>query len=1015
MKKWFLSFLRWGFRGSRRQGAALERRKFRVRRLPLHLELLEDRIVPALVTWNGQGDGSSWNDPHNWNTGALPGAADDVVINASPAGTVQFSQGTVTINSLRENGRLQITGGSLTATTGGTLDGGTLIDLAGSLSGTFTARNSSLTFGASASGSTYFVLRQANTVSGVLPTGLTLWVQGEFSNGDANLTLAGDLTNNGTIFMQSPNWGYASMLHSGNYTLTNSATGVIQVSRGAGGYRRFDGSLVNEGAINIDGDSWIDFDATVYTSAGGTVSGPHRFRNSQIAETAAASSPTTLVLEQNNNTLLTDNYPNTTLWVQGEYSNGDATLHLAASVANHGTLLLSAPNWGYASNVNTDGYTLTNASDGLIQVDQAANGYRSINGNFVNSGAIVLNGNTTLVNALGGGHTLTLDGGTITTGGGGIFLAQDGAVQLQDTAINGNFWLRNASLNIAADSTATGTVVFQRSNTVSGVVPTGLTLWVQGEYSNGDANLTLAGDLTNNGTIFMQSPNWGYASILHGGNYTLTNAPSGVIHVARGANGYRRFDGSLVNEGAINIDGDTWLDFNGALYTSAGGTVNGPHRFVNSQIAETAAASSPTTLVLQQNNNTLLTDNYPNTTLWVQGEYSNGDATLTVVGNVTNSGTILLQSPNAGYASALNIINTLHNAGVLDIEPGAGGARYLTGAVGGSFINDVAGQMIGSGSLPVYNIAFDSGGSISSNITITEPGRVPGVGPLAAGRTSLPSIVGDGVNIDMFTGIGSGVPSPDRVAGLTPNVVFQSPYIRFPNPGPIVHSPSTFRSFFATTTVPPAQIADQVAGRFTLRQTFYLAVGQEMDKDPNTAGITISLGVGSDDGYWLQVGPFFIGSAGDRGFTYNWADINFAQPGLYPITLFYQENGGDFGEQLSWNTATSNGNQIIPQTALYTTTRLGDTLITFEEVATGTLLTDQYRAQGVLFNRTGGNLQVTSANPSQFVPVSGTRVYADPTSNPAQTGQVELTFVVTGTDTPASTDFVSLYVINAAS
>ena len=79
LKNWLLSLLRWGLQGKQRLAAALLRQKFNVRRLPLNLELLEDRIVPALVTWNGQGDGAPWNDPNNWG-GALPGASDDVVI-----------------------------------------------------------------------------------------------------------------------------------------------------------------------------------------------------------------------------------------------------------------------------------------------------------------------------------------------------------------------------------------------------------------------------------------------------------------------------------------------------------------------------------------------------------------------------------------------------------------------------------------------------------------------------------------------------------------------------------------------------------------------------------------------------------------------------------------------------------------------------------------------------------------------------------------------------------------------
>src|SRR5262245_49905739 len=99
-------------RGRRSKKAQPRRRKG----LPLYLELLEQRLAPAVVTWNGQGDGVSWSDPHNWSGNALPGSADDVVINATPATTVQYSTGTTSIHSLQDNGKLQVTGGALTVT-----------------------------------------------------------------------------------------------------------------------------------------------------------------------------------------------------------------------------------------------------------------------------------------------------------------------------------------------------------------------------------------------------------------------------------------------------------------------------------------------------------------------------------------------------------------------------------------------------------------------------------------------------------------------------------------------------------------------------------------------------------------------------------------------------------------------------------------------------------------------------------------------------------------------------------
>src|SRR5262249_13214637 len=158
------------------------------------------------------------------------------------------------------------------------------------------------------------------------------------------------------------------------------------------------------------------------------------------------------------------------------------------------------------------------------------------------------------------------------------------------------------------------------------------------------------------------------------------------------------------------VDGNTFLSLNGVAYTSAGGTVTGPHQFINSTIASTAPATTPTTLVLRGGNNTLVSALQANTTLQVLGTGGTGDAVLAVSGNDTSYGTIQLTSSGGGFASTLSVTNTLHNAGVLDIQPGSGGARNLNGAVGGTFINDAAGAITGSGNLPVFNIAFDSAG-----------------------------------------------------------------------------------------------------------------------------------------------------------------------------------------------------------------------------------------------------------------------------------------------------------------
>src|SRR5262245_42779491 len=42
------------------------------------IEALEDRCVPAVITWDGGGGDFRWENPLNWSNDALPGTADDV-------------------------------------------------------------------------------------------------------------------------------------------------------------------------------------------------------------------------------------------------------------------------------------------------------------------------------------------------------------------------------------------------------------------------------------------------------------------------------------------------------------------------------------------------------------------------------------------------------------------------------------------------------------------------------------------------------------------------------------------------------------------------------------------------------------------------------------------------------------------------------------------------------------------------------------------------------------------------
>ena len=66
-------------------------RAARANRIVLYrAELLEARFLLSTVSWDGGGDGVSWNDPRNWSNDSLPTASDDVVISIPASNPVMF-------------------------------------------------------------------------------------------------------------------------------------------------------------------------------------------------------------------------------------------------------------------------------------------------------------------------------------------------------------------------------------------------------------------------------------------------------------------------------------------------------------------------------------------------------------------------------------------------------------------------------------------------------------------------------------------------------------------------------------------------------------------------------------------------------------------------------------------------------------------------------------------------------------------------------------------------------------
>ena len=76
--------------------------------------VLANYAQAATITWNGDGDGSSWHDADNWDLNQVPVAGDDVIIpDVVPTTVVVFSTGTTAINSLDCVEPFELTGGTL--------------------------------------------------------------------------------------------------------------------------------------------------------------------------------------------------------------------------------------------------------------------------------------------------------------------------------------------------------------------------------------------------------------------------------------------------------------------------------------------------------------------------------------------------------------------------------------------------------------------------------------------------------------------------------------------------------------------------------------------------------------------------------------------------------------------------------------------------------------------------------------------------------------------------------------
>ncbi len=133
--------------------------------------------------------------------------------------------------------------------------------------------------------------------------------------------------------------------------------------------------------------------------------------------------------------------------------------------------------------------------------------------------------------------------------------------------------LINSTLNFSPGATGTGT--WRMGGTgghLSGDIPVGVTLWVNGgDLNSSDAIVVADSDLTNYGSIRIETSGSGQnrASTLTVNNGVLVN--EGTIHSNAGSNlNGRNLNASLDNQGTVNVNYSLNMTLSGAIITNTG-------------------------------------------------------------------------------------------------------------------------------------------------------------------------------------------------------------------------------------------------------------------------------------------------------------------------------------------------------------------------------------------------------------------------------------------------------------
>lgn len=333
-------------------------------------------------------------------------------------------------------------------------------------------------------------------------------------------------------------------------------------------------------------------------------------------------------------------------------STGTSTLTVASGFNNLGLIELTASVGAYASALAVSAGTLTNAASGVIRSDVGTGGSRTLHAAVtnlgvididqpltwngvsvaqVNDGSITVDANLTISQTgtapsfansgaitIAGAATLSVIGGAFTQtptsiGGTGILAFTAVSLALPSAFATGALttWLVNTTVTGAGSLTNEvgrtlnmrgtalslplindGLILLDGNNTFSGSVAAspGSTLRFAASGSTGFAALSTVG-FTNHGEIELSSTTSSYSATLVVASGTLVNSPSGGIRSVVGTGGARTLEGSVDNQGLIEVQQPLQWNANNTLISNSGTLdVSG----ANLTIAQSGSASFAT-------------------------------------------------------------------------------------------------------------------------------------------------------------------------------------------------------------------------------------------------------------------------------------------------------------------------------------------------------------------------------------------------------------------------------------